>query len=150
MPFEDTMFLKNSVDVLSFFDVEQLRKITPDITRAKYKKDQTVLLSGEFASSFYIVKNGSVNVFTKDNPKVPSATLKKGDFFGVMSILQGLASSVAIKAAEDMTEVIEVPLNSFQKLLDMQPLLKNALIKKVEDRVKANQPNPPAPPSPNP
>ncbi len=34
VPNDDTIFLKKSVDVLSFFNEEQLRRITPDIERA--------------------------------------------------------------------------------------------------------------------
>lgn len=139
MPFDDTMFLKQQVDVLGFFDPEQLRKVTPDIIHNKYKKGQIIIISGEITSSFYIVKNGNVDIFTKENPKVASAQLKKGDFFGVMSMFQIAANLVSIKAAEDGTEVIEIPSQSFEKLLEMQPMLKNALLEKVKQRL------PPAP-----
>ncbi|MBI2069705.1 MAG: cyclic nucleotide-binding domain-containing protein [Elusimicrobia bacterium] len=150
MPFDDTLFLKRSVDVLGFFDVEQLKRITPDIVHSKYKKGQTVMLAGEFSANFFIIKNGSINIFTKENPKDPAMTLKKGDFFGVMNLFSGQASVVAIKAAEDFTDIIEIPYASFQKLLEMQPLLKEALLKKVEERMKGVNPQPAPPPPPTP
>lgn len=147
MPFDDTMFLKKNVDVLGFFDVEQLKRITPDIIHNKYKAGQFVVMKGEITSSFYIIKNGSVLIYAKEDPKKPVATLQKGDFFGVMSMFSNLAHDVTLKAGQDMTEVLEIPSQSFQKLLEMQPLLKETLIKKVQERItKLAAPPPPEPP----
>ncbi|MBI4369744.1 MAG: cyclic nucleotide-binding domain-containing protein [Elusimicrobia bacterium] len=136
MGHEDTLFLKQQVDVLGFFEVEQLRRITPNIVHTVYKNGQIVTLKGEFTANFFIVKKGSINIFTPNEPKTPAAKLQKGDFFGVMSLFSSLPSNVTIKSAADGTEIIEIPNAEFQKLLEMQPLLKNSLIQKVEDRMK--------------
>lgn len=140
------MFLKKNVDVLGFFDVEQLKRVTPDIIHNKYKAGQFVVMKGEITSSFYIIKNGSVLIYTKEDPKNPRATLQKGDFFGVMSMFSNLAHDVTIKAGQDMTEVLEIPSQSFQKLLEMQPLLKETLIKKVQERLGQSTAAPATPP----
>ncbi|MFC1522904.1 cyclic nucleotide-binding domain-containing protein [Elusimicrobiota bacterium] len=138
MPFDETMFLKQSVDILSFFNEEQLRKVTPDIERMQYKKDQSVVFRGEMSNGFYVIKNGGVIATLKD-PKAPATTLKKGDFFGALSLLLDQPSDVQIKASEDNTEIMMIPIDSFNKLLAMQPLLKNSILKKVEER-KAQEP----------
>ncbi|MBI3297385.1 MAG: cyclic nucleotide-binding domain-containing protein [Elusimicrobia bacterium] len=138
MPNEDTIFLKTSVDVLSFFDPEQLRRITPDIERHTYKKDETVIFKGQITDGFYIVRKGKVNVLLKPKPGTTEAAapipLGTGDFFGEMSILEETAATAAIKAAEDGTEILTIPSGSFQKLLDMQPLLKKGLLDKIAKR----------------
>lgn len=142
MPYEDTMFLKMSVDVLSFFDPEQLRRITPDIERATYKKGDIVIFRGQITDAFFIIKKGSVSVFMKPKPgetepvKVP---LGAGDFFGEMSLLEDIAATASVRAAVDDTEILTIPSGSFQKLLEMQPLLKKGLLDKIAARRPAKK-----------
>lgn len=135
MPYDDTLFLKSKVDILSFFNEEQLRKVTPDIERNVYAKGDYVLLKGEVANGFYIVKQGRVAVLLKPKEKPEQVQeLAAGEFFGEISLLEDTAATASVKAAEDGTEVIVIPHSSFQKLLEMQPLLKKALGEKAASR----------------
>lgn len=136
MPFDDTIFLKQSVEVLSFFNEEQLRRVTPDIERTAYKAGQTVLLRGEVTSAFYIIKSGKVSATYKTKTGPVVRELKKGEFFGEVSLLEDMPSDAAIKAVEDDTQILMIPSPSFRKLLEMQPLLKNSLATKVAERRK--------------
>ncbi|MBI4374978.1 MAG: cyclic nucleotide-binding domain-containing protein [Elusimicrobia bacterium] len=139
MPFDDTSFLKKSVDVLSFFNEEQLRRITPDIERASYKSGQTILLRGQISNGFYIVKKGKVAASYKGKAGNVQVELKPGDFFGELSLIEDATNDASIKATEDDTEVMTIPSESFRKLLEMQPLLKQTLFQKVNERRKAIQ-----------
>lgn len=134
MPFDDTMFLKQSVDVLSFFNEEQLRRITPNIERNEYKAGHSVLLRGEVSTGFYIIKKGKAVAAYKTRQGPATLDLKAGDFFGEITLLQDLASDASIKAAEDGTVILTISSEDFKKLLEMQPLLKSSLLKKVADR----------------
>ena len=138
-PFDDTMFLKQSVDVLSFFNEEQLRRITPDIERNTYAAGQTVLVRGEVSSAFYIVKKGKASAAYKTKAGPVTRELKAGDFFGEISLLEDMPSDASIKAVERDTVVIMIPSASFNKLLEMQPLLKKSLADKVTERRKTLQ-----------
>ncbi|MFC1679607.1 cyclic nucleotide-binding domain-containing protein, partial [Elusimicrobiota bacterium] len=102
MPHDDTIFLKGSVDVLSFFNEEQLRRVTPDIERATYKKGDLLMFKGEITSGFYIIKQGKVRVSTKEK----NYDLARGDFFGEMSVLEDTAATESVRASEDDTEII--------------------------------------------
>lgn len=135
MPFEDTVFLKN-IDVLSFFNEEQLRRVTPDLERKTYAKGQTLLLRGEISSGLSLIKKGSAAAHYK-TPKGPvERPLKTGDFFGEITLLADAPSDAQIKAAEDDTIVLTIPPESFRKLLEMQPILKKALTDKAAVRRK--------------
>lgn len=140
-PFDDTMFLKQSVEVLSFFNEEQLRRVTPDIERTSYHAGQTVLLRGEVTSAFYIIKKGAVMATYKSKEGTASVPLKEGDFFGEISLLEDMPNDASIKASQDETVVLMIPSASFKKLLEMQPLLKNSLLAKVAERRRALQKN---------
>ncbi len=132
--YNDTIFLKTQVDVLSFFNEEQLRKVTPDIERAQYANGQTVMLKGEISSGFYIIKKGKASASGKTKEGPIQIELKAGDFFGEISLLDNSASDLTIKAQEDATEVLMIPSASFQKLLELQPLLKKTLLEKAAQR----------------
>jgi len=133
MPHDDTIFLKSNVDILSFFNVDQLRRVTPDIEHNSYKDAQLILFKGAITEGFYIIKKGSVKVQGKGTGP---ALLKAGDFFGEMSLLEDIANMESIRAAEDGTEILTIPHASFEKLLGMQPLLKKALLDKIAARKK--------------
>ncbi|MBI3548431.1 MAG: cyclic nucleotide-binding domain-containing protein [Elusimicrobia bacterium] len=132
MPNDDTIFLKTKVDILSFFNEDQLRRVTPDIERKSYASGEMIVLRGEVTSGFYIIKKGKVSANSKEKDgSARKQDLNAGDFFGVMSLLENQSSDATIKAAEDGTEVLTIPAASFQKLLEMQPLLKKSLLDKV-------------------
>jgi len=137
MPNDDTIFLKTSVDVLSFFNEDQLRRVTPDIERKTYAKGETVLFRGEITNGLYVIKKGKVELINKGKTGEPARhELVGGDFFGEMSVLEEIASISSVRASADGTEVLTIPHGSFGKLLEMQPLLKKALLDKVAQRKK--------------
>lgn len=142
-PNDDTIFLKTSVDVLSFFNENEIRKITPDIERNVYRTGQTLLVRGEVTTGFYIIKKGKAIASYKTQAGGAQRELKAGDFFGEITLLEDMPSEAAIKAAEDETEVLTIPSDSFKKLLEMQPRLKTSLLNKVAQRRKAIEGNNP-------
>ena len=135
MPNEDTMFLNTKVDILTFFDPDQLRKVTPDIEHKTYKKGEPIIFKGEITEGFYIIKNGTVSITTKDAKGRPlTVKLVVGDFFGEMSVLEDQASGANIKSSEDDTEILMIPHASFRKLCEMEAFLMIALKKKADAR----------------
>jgi CRP-like cAMP-binding protein len=152
VPFDDTVFLKRNVDVLSFFTEDQLRKVTINIERQIYKTGHTVVFQGEISDNFYIVKKGNVSVSAKGSApgSVPLGMLKAGDFFGEMSLLEAMPSNATIRSLSDDTEILMIPHDSFQLLLRDKPQLEMALRERMaerrrqrEERLKVQSPPPP-------
>ncbi|MBI5201696.1 MAG: cyclic nucleotide-binding domain-containing protein [Elusimicrobia bacterium] len=138
--FGDTIFLKTQVDVLSFFNEDQLRRVTPDIERSSYDAGQVVMLKGEISAHFYIIKAGKVVAAGKTKEGPFSTELAKGDFFGEISLIDNAVMDTTVKALEAGTEILMIPSQSFQKLLEMQPLLKKTLLDKAAARKAAPKP----------
>ena len=138
MPYDDTMFLKTKVDILSFFNEEQLRRVTPDIEHKTYAKGEVVILKGEVTSGLYIVKKGSVKVIMKPKgePEIVRE-LPAGGFFGEISLLEDTAATESVKSSAEDTEILTIPHDSFQKLCQMMPVIKKALLDKVAAQKKA-------------
>lgn len=151
MPFDDTMFLKNHVDVLTFFTDEQIRRVTPEINRETYAKGQTVLFKGEISNNFFIVKRGKVQVAYKEGDKNISADLGPGEFFGEMSLLDSTTSNATIRCAEDNTEILILPHDAFKRFLREFPALELTIREKVAERRRLRAGGKPAaapPPAP--
>lgn len=135
MPFDDTMFIKRHVNVLSFFTEDQLRRVTAEIERQICSKGQTVIFQGEISHNFHIIKRGRVQVFSKTGgEKTLLAELGPGDFFGEMSLLDSTTSSATIKASEDETEILMIPHDVFKRMLREFPALEMALRDKMAER----------------
>ncbi len=137
MPFDDTIFLKSKVDILSFFTDDQLRRITAVVDRKTFGKGQTVVFQGEVSNNFHIVRRGKVEVVAKaGKDKARLAELNPGDFFGEMSLLESTAATATIKAAEDDTEILMISHDSFHDLLRQFPVLEKALRDRIAERKK--------------
>jgi CRP-like cAMP-binding protein len=138
VPFDDTLFLKQKVDILAFFSDDQLRRLTSIIERKNFNKGQTVMFQGEVSNNFHIIKRGKVVVLAKSGGnKAELAELKAGDFFGEMSLLESTAATATIKCSEDDTEILMVPHEAFHDLLKQNPLLETTLRDRILARKKA-------------
>lgn len=153
MPFDDTLFIKRNVDILSFFTEDQIRAITQDVDRQVFRKGQTVVFRGEINSNFNILKSGRAEVSVKSGgDTVILSTLGPGDFFGEMSLLESAPANATIRAVEDDTVVLMIPLDTFRAFLRQHPSLDLALRDKMAERRRQNtaataRPKPGAPPA---
>ena len=67
--------------------------------RAHFEPGQYIYRQGEFAQSFYIILDGSVEVLRSQNGEAISvASLGTGEYFGEMSLLRGVRHSASVKA----------------------------------------------------
>ncbi|MBK6880311.1 MAG: cyclic nucleotide-binding domain-containing protein [Elusimicrobia bacterium] len=139
MPFDDTLFIKRNVDILSFFTEGQIRAITQDADRQVFNKGQTVVFRGEINSNFNILKSGRAEVSVKSGgDTVILSTLGPGDFFGEMSLLESTPANATIRAVEDDTVVLMIPLDTFRAFLRQHPSLELALREKMAERRRQN------------
>ena len=69
------------------------------VHRSHYEAGQTIFRQGELGRSFYIILNGEVQVVRhEDGEDREVATLGAGEFFGEMSLLQGVRRTASIRA----------------------------------------------------
>lgn len=135
MPFDDTVFLKKNVDILSFFTDEQLRKVTASIDRKILDAGQMVIFQGEIGQNFYVIKRGSVHVTARSGKdKVELADLKTGDFFGEISLLEEKPVSATVKVAEANTEILTISHDVFQQMLKDNPPLELMIRQRINER----------------
>ena len=69
------------------------------ISRAHYEPGQFIYREGELARNFYTILSGQVQVVRRDNgEEKPVATLSTGEYFGEVSLLQGVRHTASVRA----------------------------------------------------
>jgi len=104
--------------------------------RAKrYGPGESIVREGDPGNAFYVILDGQVRV---DPPKGSSATLKAGDSFGEMALLDGAPRSADITAGSEVT-VMVIGRAAFQKLLRSEPQMVTVLLRTLASRLRAAQ-----------
>ena len=68
-----------------------------------YKNNETIIKTGQLEKRMYIILEGEVAItLTDGNDHFPIANLKKGDFFGEISLFTNTARSATVKAVGDV------------------------------------------------
>ncbi len=100
MALEDTLA---GVPLFSQLKHSDLKRVAKAMVQRRFPKDHVIVKEGDQAVAFYIIDSGQVEVFKgigEERPQV-LATLKSGDFFGEMALLDGYPRSASIRAVED-------------------------------------------------
>ena len=69
------------------------------VSRAHYEPGQTIFRQGELAQNFYIILAGEVQVLREQGGQGTTvATLVTGEYFGEISLLQGVRHTASVRA----------------------------------------------------
>ncbi|HAF94728.1 MAG: hypothetical protein A2X34_04575 [Elusimicrobia bacterium GWC2_51_8] len=110
------------VSFLKGMSGKEIRHILAIARERRCKAGEIIFLKEAIGNNFFIVKSGRVKIFTSvgTEKKKTFAFLKKGDFFGEMSLLGGKVRSASAQAVEP-TELLVISRRNFKELI-----LKNA------------------------
>ncbi len=110
--------LIRSVEIFEGLDTRDVNKVLKVASGKKFGKDDVVFREGDVGDCFFLIIDGSVEV-TKtlsDGRNEVMATLKHGDYFGEMALLDGDPRSATVTALED-TKLLEVRNSQFIKII---------------------------------
>ena len=105
----------------------------------RFRAGESVFQEGDAGSTMFIVQSGQVRL-SRDagGNRQPVGVMEKGDFFGEMSILEGLPRTASADAVED-SELIEINsmgqnIDEKQSMIDSQIVEIQKLNSTLEDR----------------
>lgn len=103
----------------------------------KYSIDELFFNTGDPGHEMYIILRGKVGVYLNslDGFPIMVATLGPGDFFGEMSLLEGMPRSATIGAIED-TIVLIINENNFEQVIAQHPNLAYRIMKGISSRLR--------------
>jgi len=105
----------------------------------RFASGDRIFTEGDLGVTMYIVQGGRVRLFRAvDGQKRVQAEMEKGDFFGEMSILEGLPRNCSAEAAED-AELIEINSMTFDKMIKGNIEIAVRLLRKLSLRLRATE-----------
>ncbi len=92
------------VPLFSSVPADQIREISGLFTKEFYHKGNVISRQGDPGDSMYIIRSGIVSVFKEAHgQRFFVSELKRGDFFGEMSLLTGAHKNSTVEASLDVT-----------------------------------------------
>ena len=136
---ERVEFLR-SVPIFSELKDETLSQLSRTGSVQSFSKDSIILSEKEAGSALFIIISGKVKISrisAEDNDKeVILALLNPSDFFGEMSLLDGLERSATATAMDD-SKIFIIQRNDFLQLLNDNPDVSIALLQELTQRLRA-------------
>jgi hypothetical protein len=102
----------------------------------RYGAEERIFSEGDLGTTMYIVQAGKVRMFRiVDDKKRDLGIMEKGDFFGEMSILEGLPRTTGAEAVEDC-ELIEINSMTFDKMIKGNIEIAIRMLRKLSLRLR--------------
>jgi CRP-like cAMP-binding protein len=103
-------------------------ELAEDATMHVFSTGEMIIREGDPGRSVYVILDGQVKVFTRDNGnnELELATLGVGQFFGEMSFVSGKPRSSSVAALE-LSVVVELSYDSMAKVIEQNQAVKEVL-----------------------
>ncbi len=136
MSTEEFSFLRN-VPIFADLEDKELERIARLGTRQKYKKGNLVVLEKESGAALFVIVSGKVKVVRTDEEgrEVILSMFGPGEFFGEMSLLDGLARSASVVAVSK-AELFMIHRRDFLETMHQFPAIAIALLAELAMRLR--------------
>ncbi len=136
MSTEEFSFLRN-VPIFADLEDKELERIARLGTRQKYKKGNIVVLEKESGAALFVIVSGKVKVVRTDEEgrEVILSMFGPGEFFGEMSLLDGLARSASVVAVSK-AELFMIHRRDFLETMHQFPAIAIALLAELAMRLR--------------
>jgi CRP-like cAMP-binding protein len=110
-------------------DPAGIKTIASGLRRRRFRRNEVIFHQGDPGDSLHIVGTGAVKIVlpSTEGEEAIIATLRPGDFFGELSLLDGAPRS-ATAAALEPSETLVLPRSVLLQLVDQDPELAKALL----------------------
>jgi len=126
------------VPIFADLNDETIQKISSVGYSKKYSKDDVIFREDDPGTAMFVILTGKVKVVrtSGDGREVILTILSQYDFFGEMALLDGLARSASVVAAEE-SELFIIQREEFLNLLKLHPEISINLMQELTQRLRA-------------
>jgi CRP-like cAMP-binding protein len=129
MPELDTVASLRSSLLFAGADDAALAGLAQRLRRRRFRRNEVIFHQGDPGDALHLVDSGAVKVVlpSEHGEEAIIATLRRGDFFGELALLDGAprsATAVTLEASETWT----LSRDLFRELLDRDPRLRDSLL----------------------
>jgi CRP-like cAMP-binding protein len=106
-----------------------LASVARSLRRRRFRRSEVIFHQGDPGEALHVVASGAVKIVlpSTEGEEAIIATLRPGDFFGELALLDGAPRSATAVALEP-SETLALPRLTFRELLDGEPRLRDALL----------------------
>lgn len=114
-----------------------LRAIAGQMRRRRFRRNEVIFHQGDIGDSLQVVASGGVKIVlpSTEGEEAIIASLKPGEFFGELALLDGSPRSTTATAIEQ-TETLALPREPFLQLLSEDPRLVRALLHALAEELR--------------
>jgi len=131
--------IAQSLPLLSHPLMKELkRRVNP----VSFQPGATILQQRNRVENFYMIQSGRVEIVLQGRFRddLVITSLGQNDFFGEISLLKGGKAIASVRAAEEgPVELLALPREDFNWLMDESPLTEEAICRTVQKRLEENQ-----------
>lgn len=109
-------------------DAKTIADLVSSLAHRRYKRGEVIFHAGDPGDALHIVAGGSVKIVlvSPQGEEAIVATLKPGDFFGELTLIDGAPRS-ATAVAVGPTETLLLARTHFRELIEANPVLRDTL-----------------------
>ncbi len=132
----DSVLLK-TVPLFSGLSDNDLARVVDLMVTKRYKKHNLIFFEDDLGQNLFIIKMGRVKISRIDESggEVIFAIMGEAEFFGELSIIDGLTRSATVTALEDV-ELLVLRRGDFLDLLQRYPQISITLLKELANRIR--------------
>lgn len=103
----------------------------------KFKKNNLIIFEDDVGNSLFVIRSGRVKIshISQDGAEAILAILGPGDFFGELSVIDGLGRSASVTSIDDV-ELLMLRRPDFLALLERIPKIAITLLKELASRIR--------------
>src|SRR5512132_4151483 len=109
-----------SIPIFSFFTRPELEAAEKLFSEVTFAKNDAVVKIGEPGDTFYVVLDGELEVWDASQPPRQTGTIRRGDYFGEMALLQGGKRTATVTVAR-RARLLAVDKAAFEQLFLKNP-----------------------------
>jgi len=135
-PSQDAGLLKN-IPLFSELDEQDLQRIADLMVSKRYKKNNLIIFEDDLGSNLFFIKSGRVKIsgISDEGGEAIFSILGENDFFGELSLLDGLPRSATVTSIEDL-ELWVLHRGDFLDMLQKYPQISIILLKEIARRIR--------------
>lgn len=118
-----------SCALFAHLDDRTLDLVAGSLRIRRYRRGEVIFHQGDPGDSLYVIENGAVKIVlpSAEGEEAIIATLRRGDFFGELALLDGAPHSATAGALEPTT-ILVLGRARFHELVEGEPTLRDALL----------------------
>jgi CRP/FNR family transcriptional regulator, cyclic AMP receptor protein len=127
----------SDVPIFASLDEDSRMELARLCNCCDYQAGEILFRRGDSASAMYLVRNGEVtmSIAAPDQKELVVATMRRGDFFGELAMLDGSPRSATAKVIRP-TKLLRLRREDFVELLGRQPKLAVAMLSSIATRLR--------------